>query len=143
MGPFSLRKNCIDLRVKRAKGCLFSVHLPNQCDINTYSSVLLYFVDLSRCNRWKWGKVRAGPDLMDHIDKRSIIAQVNHHLPHLHLELDVSRVVVTVHGSAARDPHGIKQITVGPPHGIKQITMFIRENVECLDSSFTTTTTIK
>ncbi|KAG8309130.1 hypothetical protein J6590_093359 [Homalodisca vitripennis] len=46
-------------------------------------------------------------------------------------------------GSAARDPHGIKQITVGPPHGIKQITMFIRENVECLDSSFTTTTTIK
>ncbi|KAG8278415.1 hypothetical protein J6590_019041 [Homalodisca vitripennis] len=45
-------------------------------------------------------------------------------------------------GSAARDPHGIKQITVGPPHGIKQITMFIRENVECLDSSFTTTTTI-
>ncbi|KAG8310361.1 hypothetical protein J6590_065541 [Homalodisca vitripennis] len=33
-------------------------------------------------------------------------------------------------GSAARDPHGIKQITVGPPHGIKQITMFIRENVE-------------
>ncbi|KAG8292151.1 hypothetical protein J6590_045818 [Homalodisca vitripennis] len=43
----------------------------------------------------------------------------------------------------ARDPHGIKQITVGPPHGIKQITMFIRENVECLDSSFTTTTTIK
>ncbi|KAG8285055.1 hypothetical protein J6590_089226 [Homalodisca vitripennis] len=32
---------------------------------------------------------------------------------------------------------------VGPPHGIKQITMFIRENVECLDSSFTTTTTIK
>ncbi|KAG8329439.1 hypothetical protein J6590_085854 [Homalodisca vitripennis] len=40
-------------------------------------------------------------------------------------------------------PHGIKQITVGPPHGIKQITMFIRENVECLDSSFTTTTTIK
>ncbi|KAG8262433.1 hypothetical protein J6590_053072 [Homalodisca vitripennis] len=30
-------------------------------------------------------------------------------------------------GSAARDPHGIKQITVGPPHGIKQITMFIRE----------------
>ncbi|KAG8291701.1 hypothetical protein J6590_054434 [Homalodisca vitripennis] len=28
------------------------------------------------------------------------------------------------------DPHGIKQITVGPPHGIKQITMFIRENVE-------------
>ncbi|KAG8321943.1 hypothetical protein J6590_035800 [Homalodisca vitripennis] len=28
-------------------------------------------------------------------------------------------------GSAARDPHGIKQITVGPPHGIKQITMFI------------------
>ncbi|KAG8299973.1 hypothetical protein J6590_088023 [Homalodisca vitripennis] len=41
------------------------------------------------------------------------------------------------------DPHGIKQITVGPPHGIKQITMFIRENVECLDSSFTTTTTIK
>ncbi|KAG8247311.1 hypothetical protein J6590_063581 [Homalodisca vitripennis] len=29
------------------------------------------------------------------------------------------------------------------PHGIKQITMFIRENVECLDSSFTTTTTIK
>ncbi|KAG8297649.1 hypothetical protein J6590_031691 [Homalodisca vitripennis] len=31
-------------------------------------------------------------------------------------------------GSAARD---------------KQITMFIRENVECLDSSFTTTTTIK
>ncbi|KAG8290297.1 hypothetical protein J6590_085487 [Homalodisca vitripennis] len=46
-------------------------------------------------------------------------------------------------GSASRDPHGIKQITVGPPHGIKQITMFIRENVECLDSSFTTTTTIK
>ncbi|KAG8249378.1 hypothetical protein J6590_019665 [Homalodisca vitripennis] len=46
-------------------------------------------------------------------------------------------------GSAAQDPHGIKQITVGPPHGIKQITMFIRENVECLDSSFTTTTTIK
>ncbi|KAG8330060.1 hypothetical protein J6590_072291 [Homalodisca vitripennis] len=46
-------------------------------------------------------------------------------------------------GSAARDPHGIKQITVGPPHGIKQITMFIRENVECLDSSFTTTTTIR
>ncbi|KAG8300636.1 hypothetical protein J6590_072042 [Homalodisca vitripennis] len=46
-------------------------------------------------------------------------------------------------GSTARDPHGIKQITVGPPHGIKQITMFIRENVECLDSSFTTTTTIK
>ncbi|KAG8289947.1 hypothetical protein J6590_093858 [Homalodisca vitripennis] len=41
------------------------------------------------------------------------------------------------------DPHGIKQITVGPPHGVKQITMFIRENVECLDSSFTTTTTIK
>ncbi|KAG8271059.1 hypothetical protein J6590_070386 [Homalodisca vitripennis] len=44
-------------------------------------------------------------------------------------------------------PHGIrtgqKQITVGPPHVIKQITMFIRENVECLDSSFTTTTTIK
>ncbi|KAG8290071.1 hypothetical protein J6590_090975 [Homalodisca vitripennis] len=40
-------------------------------------------------------------------------------------------------------PHGIKQITVGPPHGIKQITMFIRENVECLDLSFTTTTTIK
>ncbi|KAG8326231.1 hypothetical protein J6590_047599 [Homalodisca vitripennis] len=33
-------------------------------------------------------------------------------------------------GSAARDPHGIKQITVGPPHGIKQITMFIRENVD-------------
>ncbi|KAG8293175.1 hypothetical protein J6590_025273 [Homalodisca vitripennis] len=32
---------------------------------------------------------------------------------------------------------------MGPPHGIKQITMFIRENVECLDSSFTTTTTIK
>ncbi|KAG8336680.1 hypothetical protein J6590_041049 [Homalodisca vitripennis] len=31
----------------------------------------------------------------------------------------------------------------GSPHGIKQITMFIRENVECLDSSFTTTTTIK
>ncbi|KAG8316640.1 hypothetical protein J6590_046687 [Homalodisca vitripennis] len=50
---------------------------------------------------------------------------------------------VDVPGSAARDPHGIKQITVGPPHGIKQITMFIRENVECLDSSFTTTTTIK
>ncbi|KAG8286400.1 hypothetical protein J6590_060942 [Homalodisca vitripennis] len=46
-------------------------------------------------------------------------------------------------GSAARDPHGIKQITVGPPYGIKQITMFIRENVECLDSSFTITTTIK
>ncbi|KAG8280124.1 hypothetical protein J6590_088871 [Homalodisca vitripennis] len=36
-------------------------------------------------------------------------------------------------GSAARDPHGIKQL----------ISMFIRENVECLDSSFTTTTTIK
>ncbi|KAG8301790.1 hypothetical protein J6590_044601 [Homalodisca vitripennis] len=51
--------------------------------------------------------------------------------------------LVQVRGSAARDPHGIKQITVGPPHGIKQITMFIRENVECLDSSFTTTTTIK
>ncbi|KAG8265033.1 hypothetical protein J6590_104090 [Homalodisca vitripennis] len=34
-------------------------------------------------------------------------------------------------------------MVVGPPHGIKQITMFIRENVECLDSSFTTTTTIK
>ncbi|KAG8276769.1 hypothetical protein J6590_056926 [Homalodisca vitripennis] len=33
-------------------------------------------------------------------------------------------------GSAARDPHGIKQITVGPPHGIKQITTFIRENVD-------------
>ncbi|KAG8251248.1 hypothetical protein J6590_083581 [Homalodisca vitripennis] len=32
---------------------------------------------------------------------------------------------------------------LGPPHGIKQITMFNRENVECLDSSFTTTTTIK
>ncbi|KAG8317279.1 hypothetical protein J6590_031413 [Homalodisca vitripennis] len=32
-------------------------------------------------------------------------------------------------GSAARDPHGIKQITVGPPHGIKQITIFIRENI--------------
>ncbi|KAG8336833.1 hypothetical protein J6590_037049 [Homalodisca vitripennis] len=31
---------------------------------------------------------------------------------------------------SARDPHGIKQITVGPPHGIKQITMFIRENVD-------------
>ncbi|KAG8281223.1 hypothetical protein J6590_063423 [Homalodisca vitripennis] len=43
-------------------------------------------------------------------------------------------------GSAARDPHGIKQITVGPPHGIKQITMFIRENVDCrsvlFDSKF-------
>ncbi|KAG8316777.1 hypothetical protein J6590_042309 [Homalodisca vitripennis] len=51
--------------------------------------------------------------------------------------------ICLVTGSAARDPHGIKQITVGPPHGIKQITMFIRENVECLDSSFTTTTTIK
>ncbi|KAG8324688.1 hypothetical protein J6590_086591 [Homalodisca vitripennis] len=55
----------------------------------------------------------------------------------------VRRGKVRVGGSAARDPHGIKQITVGPPHGIKQITMFIRENVECLDSSFTTTTAIK
>ncbi|KAG8314721.1 hypothetical protein J6590_086217 [Homalodisca vitripennis] len=44
-------------------------------------------------------------------------------------------------GSAARDPHGIKQINVGPPHGIKQITMFIRENVDVIylkeDSRFT------
>ncbi|KAG8255824.1 hypothetical protein J6590_083575 [Homalodisca vitripennis] len=39
-------------------------------------------------------------------------------------------------GSAARDPHGIKQITVGPPHGIKQITMFIRENVDSINKSF-------
>ncbi|KAG8328291.1 hypothetical protein J6590_000951 [Homalodisca vitripennis] len=35
---------------------------------------------------------------------------------------------------SARD----KADNLGPPHGIKQITMFIRENVECLDSSFTT-----
>ncbi|KAG8293936.1 hypothetical protein J6590_007602 [Homalodisca vitripennis] len=41
--------------------------------------------------------------------------------------------VPSTSGSAARDPHGIKQITVGPPHGIKQITMFIRENVEFSD----------
>ncbi|KAG8275676.1 hypothetical protein J6590_081724 [Homalodisca vitripennis] len=39
-------------------------------------------------------------------------------------------------GSAARDPHGIKQITVGPPHGIKQITMFIRKNVDILFCMF-------
>ncbi|KAG8265575.1 hypothetical protein J6590_092031 [Homalodisca vitripennis] len=63
----------------------------------------------------------------------------------IHGDFEASHNCVILHipGSAARDPHGIKQITVGPPHGIKQITMFIRENVECLDSSFTTTTTIK
>ncbi|KAG8315402.1 hypothetical protein J6590_071959 [Homalodisca vitripennis] len=57
----------------------------------------------------------------------------------LSLSLDVF-VVYTV-GSAARDLHGIKQITVGPPSGIKQITMFIRDNVdqsEEIDKSATT-----
>ncbi|KAG8334327.1 hypothetical protein J6590_092867 [Homalodisca vitripennis] len=106
--------------------------------VPTASLLCLYDLEGDQLYTVKWYKGR-----------QEFFRYVLKELPHTRvfalpgINIDDSSVYFIVLGSAARDPHGIKQITVGPPHGIKQITMFIRENVECLDSSFTTTTTIK